>query len=45
LYHSEAEAALSVLKYKEAVDKQNFGFFHLSEWLSIKNLYVAITKS
>ncbi|CAD8168125.1 unnamed protein product [Paramecium pentaurelia] len=45
LYHSEAEATLSVKKYQEAVDKTNFSFYHLSEWLSIQNLYVAITMS
>lgn len=45
LYHSEAEATLSVLKKKEAVDKVSFTFYHLSDWLSIENLHVAITVS
>lgn len=44
LYHSEADANLSVRKKKEAVDKENFSFNKLDEWLSILNLEVCVTQ-
>lgn len=43
LHHSEAEAALSVKRRQEAVDKKSYKSIELTKWLSITNLQVSIT--